>query len=198
MYGQLSASNVALEQSECNYYHNPPTSTQAQITDIGSCHDDDGDGRVSSADNCPNVYNPAQVDSDGDGGGDACDGCSDRDGDGFGDPASAQCPGGSLADCDDSEPLAYPGAVDLCDSVDNDCDGSIDESLCSDFEADGDGLVSGGELAWIGRGFGLCANPPAGEWWLPVDFNADGCVDGDDLAVLGAVWGCASPGPACP
>ncbi len=46
------------------------------------------------------------------------------DGDGDGDPPRV-CEG---ADCDDSNPAAYGGAPELCDAVDNDCDGRIDES----------------------------------------------------------------------
>src|SRR4029453_6492913 len=35
--------------------------------------DYDGDGVTAAADNCPNVHNPSQLDSDNDGYGDACD-----------------------------------------------------------------------------------------------------------------------------
>jgi hypothetical protein len=32
-------------------------------------------------------------------------------------------------DCDDAEPLAFPGGAESCDLVDNDCDGAIDEGV---------------------------------------------------------------------
>ena len=34
----------------------------------------------------------------------------------------------SESDCDDQDPEISPGAVEICDSVDNDCDQEIDES----------------------------------------------------------------------
>ncbi len=53
---------------------------------------------------------------------------ADADADGFGDPASpseaCEAPAGAVADstdCDDTNPAANPGAVEVCDGADNDC-----------------------------------------------------------------------------
>lgn len=47
------------------------------------------------------------------------------DGDGDGDPPRV-CGG---ADCDDSNPSTFTGAPDLCDGVDNSCNGAVDQPL---------------------------------------------------------------------
>ncbi len=58
----------------------------------------------------------------------------DADGDGYGDPGLSQegCDGGQLVDngddCDDGESGAHPAADELCNGVDDDCDGEVDNA----------------------------------------------------------------------
>ena len=72
----------------------------------------------------------------------------DEDGDGFGNPAAAleacEPPSGTVSndsDCNDANPATYPGAAEVCDGVDNNCDGVVDELGSTTFyrDADGDG-----------------------------------------------------------
>ena len=91
----------------------------------------------------------------------------DSDGDGFGDEdtVSEACtqPEGYITrggDCDDTEIFAHPSAIEICDSIDNDCDELVDESGAAGentyFEdADGDGYGNPDSTA-------LSCDPPLG------------------------------------
>ena len=104
----------------------------------------------------------------------------DSDVDGYGDVASSilSCPSTLPAgyvdnsdDCNDAEPLAYSNALELCDTVDNDCDGQVDNNPVD-------------QLMWYldsdGDGFGDSAQMEIG-CEAPVQYvdNADDCVDVD-------------------
>jgi hypothetical protein len=77
----------------------------------------------------------------------------DADGDGFGDNATGveECsqPQNTViigGDCDDTSDQIYPGADEICDSQDNNCDGNIDEGLnfiTYYVDADNDGFGTG-------------------------------------------------------
>lgn len=65
--------------------------------------DADSDGVPDENDNCVYTPNDDQIDADQDSFGAACD-------------------------CNDSEPLAYPDALEVCDGIDNNCNNQIDEN----------------------------------------------------------------------
>ncbi len=118
---------------------------------------------------------------------------ADRDGDGV-----EACPGATTeADCDDGDPAAYPGADEICDGIDNDCDGVMTDEededgdgypVCAGDCDDDDPLVTPGDED--GDGVSGCDDPadcddtdPA---LTPFDDDGDGastcdgdCDDGD-------------------
>jgi hypothetical protein len=80
-------------------------------SDCGSCGlDADGDGISDALDNCQQVFNPDQLDTEGDGEGDACD--PDDDGDGVQD-GSDNCP---LVSNPAQEDRDQDGIGDACDA----------------------------------------------------------------------------------
>jgi len=105
-------------------------------TQAGDCNDDPATGGMTNPDAteiCDNIDNN-------------CNGMTDEgvqttfyrdmDGDGFGNPAVTQlacsAPMGYVAnddDCDDTNGAIKPGATEVCDGVDNNCDGTIDNIL---------------------------------------------------------------------
>jgi len=76
----------------------------------------------------------------------------DRDGDGF-----SAC----LGDCDDNNAAVFPGAIEICDGLDNNCNGLIDEGT----DDDTDGVTS------------VCDNCPT--VYNPGQENTDGAGAGD-------------------
>ncbi len=97
---------------------------------VGLTVDRDGDGVPNVDDNCVGTKNPSQLDSDGDGAGDACDLDDDDDG---------------VPDTLDNCPL-----MANADQLDGDGDGTGD---ACDFDDDNDGVVDGDD-ACLGTGAG--------------------------------------------
>ncbi len=88
--------------------------------------DSDGDGTANCIDNCPTIPNANQANADGDAFGDACDTCTDTDGDGYGDPG-------------------YPNNTCPTDGCPNDPN-KIAPGVCGcgvpDIDSDGDGTMN--------------------------------------------------------
>ena len=132
---------------------------------------------------------------------DDCDGSDDEDAadapawhpdadlDGFGDGSlpleACDAPQDHIedsTDCDDADPMAYPGAPEWCDGADNDCDGSLDNDAvdATDWYPDQD-LDGFGDM-----------DLPQTACDAPADHIEDGsdCDDQDPAVFPGAAEGC--------
>jgi len=194
----------------------PPKDTDQPDDTQDEAVDADGDGYRSDIDcddNNATVHPDAAEICDGED--NDCDGevdedgetiwYADGDGDGYGDDGSTEqgCgqPKGYVAkggDCDDADPTVYPGAEEVCDGLDNDCDGDTDEdgptTWYADEDRDGFGdpgdVVNGCEQpnGYIAEG-GDCddtdprVNPDAREVCDGIDNDCDGDTDeeGDEV-----------------
>ncbi len=140
-----------------------------------------------------------------------CSSYEDLDGDGFGDPATefqqdCELDAMPAGDCDDSDERVHPGATELCNGRDEDCDGAVDdEALNADVfyeDSDGDGYGDDAtELFSCTRPSGAVAvggdcddsdfevNPSASEICNEgVDDDCDGSADGDDALGQGTFY----------
>jgi hypothetical protein len=121
------------------------------IEDGSDCNDAESTAYPGAAESCDGLDNDCDGTTDEDDATDASVWFADADGDGHGDPDTTHTacgpPTGHVAnssDCDDSESSTFPGAYEICDAHDNDCDGLTDEDDALDTstwyaDADGDG-----------------------------------------------------------
>ncbi|PIW37381.1 MAG: hypothetical protein COW24_00385 [Candidatus Kerfeldbacteria bacterium CG15_BIG_FIL_POST_REV_8_21_14_020_45_12] len=112
-------------------------------------------------------------------------------------------------DCDDFDQLVFPGALEHCDNVDNDCDGTVDEEPTNSsfgvtrfyWDHDGDGyagdresvLACNAPSGYFAQAGDDCddddssVHPGATEYCDGVDNDCDGTSDGD-TAVDQTTW----------
>ncbi|MFH1462791.1 MAG: putative metal-binding motif-containing protein [Pseudomonadota bacterium] len=184
------------------------TQPEGAVADASDCDDSDPDIHPGAAERCDGV------DQD-------CDGAidedvqtlwyADADGDGFGDAGSTteSCDPDEgweddATDCDDADDAIFPGATEVCDGVDQDCDGEVDEGVLSTWyaDADGDGYGDPGvsaEACEPGHGWTADTSdcddanseihPAATEVCNGYDDDCDGLTDDADPGVVGtSTW----------
>ncbi|MCC6308829.1 MAG: putative metal-binding motif-containing protein, partial [Chitinophagaceae bacterium] len=134
---------------------------------------------------------------------------ADADGDGYGDAANTTqactAPTGYVTnstDCDDSNPAINPSATEVCNGIDDDCDGQIDEGVKTTFYADADGDGYGDaanttQACTAPTGYvtnssdcddsNPAINPAATEVCNGLDDDCDGLIDAADPGLTGGV-----------
>ena len=157
--------------------------TVTSLTMATDCQDDDPTINPGASEAC----NDIDDDCDGERDNEATETFYlDADGDGFGLPTAkieacsvpdGYVPNSGEWDCDDGEPTTNPSAVEICDDVDQDCDGEIDNGVMTDWHPDRDG-----------DGFGDCTpaettescTDPSDATGLTYTTDDSDCDDADD------------------
>jgi hypothetical protein len=162
------------------------TALLAAILLLGGCltwvepnDDDSSDDDDTSDDDDSGSDDDDTTGDDDDTTGDDDDSTADADSDGDGYTVEE-------GDCDDNNPAVNPGETEVCNSIDDNCDGFEDEGLpTSQFapDADGDSYGSGNVDLWITA----CAAP---EGYVQTGSGTADCADSDPEINPGATETC--------
>ena len=177
--------------------------SDGQVSNDSDCDDADADAYPGAIEICDDADNDCDTEVD-EGVGEVWH--LDQDGDGWGSPdetvVACEQPDNAVgpdvaADCDDDDGAVFPGATEVCNERDDDCDEVVDEGTQSTFyvDLDGDGwgdLTATTEACSEPEGYatlpGDCddgtaaVNPDATELCNGVDDDCDGDLDEDDAA----------------
>ena len=190
--GCYPPSGFIYDNSDCN---DTNASVNPNAAEVCNGIDDDCDGNTDASDGDLNVINWYP----------------DADGDGFGNANAAAtlsgCPVAGFVtnntDCDDGSASVSPNATEVCDAIDNDCDGQIDEGVTLSFyaDADGDGFGDAAVTAtgcYPPVGFvydnsdcndaNATMNPDATEVCNGIDDDCDGNTDASDGDLTVISW----------
>ena len=140
--------NTYYQDSDGDGYGNPNVAVQAcsapsgYVSDNTDCDDNNSAAHPNATEICDGIDNNCDGNTD--------EGVTntyyqDSDADGYGNPSVAvqacSAPSGYVsndADCNDGNSAIHPNATEICDGIDNNCDGNTDEGLINTYYQDSD------------------------------------------------------------